>query len=272
MTDNIRQFKINGKQVEFSNDKKSISKDLYAKDAILNSIFEKLNKADANGNIDDILDEKEIKDFQQKIIDTAGEDGDLTSEEAHSLLDSIGLKEVDTNKFFGFIQSMFSKDDTKEVISDAAEQPHTSEDSEEEQITRGVIVKNPEKYEQARKLNEEVKTRNTAKGIAKEFYQIADNYSGPNSINRMQKLLDTKVSAKNITQFLDEYDKFKQGDSSIIDTITSEVGASGTIQQKKVLVTLMDKLSQAARQAGVSEAEIKKANADFLKAYNVEYK
>ncbi len=432
MTDGIRQFKINGKQVELSNEKKSASRDLYAQDAQLNSIFEKLNKADANGNIDDVLDEKEIKDFQQKIIDAAGKDGDLSSEEAKSLLESMGLKDIDTNKFFGFIQSMFSKEDAKvkEEVSDAVEQPQESEVGEDEQVTKGIIVqngespaaiakkfgvplqdlldankdalkgkgdkkyflvgqeiviprkiddeelatlnagrksaeettgdyaqqaavreqraaearqlraqeeaelkelgmterakgevkahysktpnkpitlkkvanakngrsicvdkngnyvvvaqngtilktdfvKNPEKYEQARKLNEEVKTRNTAKGIAKEFYQIADNYSGLNSINRMQKLLDTKVSAKNITQFLDEYDKFKQGDSSIIDTITSEVGASGTIQQKKVLTTLMDKLSQAARQAGVSEAEIKKANADFLKAYNVEYK
>ena len=139
-------------------------------------------------------------------------------------------------------------------------------------ILKTDFIKNPEKYEQARKLNEEVKTRNGAKGLAKEFYQIADDNSGLNSINKMQKLLDTKVSAKNITQFLDEYDKFKQGDSSIIDTITSEVGASGTIQQKKVLTTLMDKLSQAARAAGVSEAEIKKANADFLNAYNAEYK
>ena len=430
MTDGIRQFKINGKQVEL-NDKKSINRDLYVQDATINSIFDKLNKADANGNIDDVLDEKEIKDFQQKIIDAAGEDGDLSSEEAKSLLESLGLKDVDTNKFFGFIQSMFSKEDAKvkEEVSDAVEQPQESEVSEEEQVTKGIIVqngespaaiakkfgvplqdlldankdalkgkgdkkyflvgqeiviprkidddefatlnagrksaeettgdyaqqaavreqraaearqlraqeeaelkelgmterakgevkahysktpnkpitlkkvanakngrsicvdkngnyvvvakdgtilktdfvKNPEKYEQARKLNEEVKTRNGAKGLAKEFYQIADNNSGLNSIHKMQKLLDTKVTSKNITQFLDEYDKFKQGDSSIIDTITSEVGASGTIQQKKVLTTLMDKLSQAARQAGVSEAEIKKANADFLKAYNAEY-
>ena len=86
MTDGIRQFKINGKQVDLSNDKKSASKDLYANDAQLNSIFDKLNKADANGNIDDVLDEKEIKDFQQKIINAAGEDGDLSSEEAKSLL------------------------------------------------------------------------------------------------------------------------------------------------------------------------------------------
>lgn len=427
MTDGIRQFKINGKQVEL-NDKKSINRDLYVQDAVLNSIFDKLNKADASGNIDDVLDEKEIKEFQQKIIDAAGEDGNLSSEEAKSLLDSMGLKDIDTNKFFGFIQPMFSKDDakTKEEVSDAIEQPQESDEVEEEQITRGLIVqngespaiiakkfgvplqdlldankdalkgkgnnkyflvgqeiviprkiddeelatltadrksaeettsdyaqqaaiqeqkrqqreqeeaelkelgmterangevnahysktpdktiifkkvanakngrsicvdkngnyvvvakdgtilktdfvKNPEKYEEARKRNEEIKTRNTAKGIAKEFYQIADDNSGIDSIRKMQKLLDTKVTSKNITQFLDEYDKFKQGDSSIIDTITSEVGASGSSEQKKVLTTLMDKLSQAARAAGVSESEIKKANADFISAYNVEYK
>lgn len=146
MTDGIRQFKINGKQVEFSNDKKSASRDLYAQDAQLNSIFEKLNKADANGNIDNILDEKEIKDFQQKIIDAAGKDGDLSSEEAKSLLESLGLKDVDTNKFFGFIQSMFSKEDAKvkEEVSDAVEQPQESEVSEEEQVTKGIVVQNGE--------------------------------------------------------------------------------------------------------------------------------
>ncbi len=107
--------------------------------------------------------------------------------------------------------------------------------------------------------------------LAKQFYEIADDNSGINSIRKMQKHLDNNVNSKNIMEFLDEYDKFKKDDSSIIDTVTSEVGASGHSEQKKVLMSIMDKLSQSAREAGVSESVIKKYNKDFLDAYNKEY-
>jgi LysM repeat protein len=430
MTDGVRQFQINGKQVEFQKQKKTVKRDSYANDTALSSIFDKLNRADQSGNIDNQLDEEELQEFQQKLIDAAGEDGNLSKEEAQTLLDSMGLKDIDTNTFFGFIQSMFFKDDAQEIVSDSVEEPEQA-DSEEEQITKGIIVqngespaaiakkfgvplqdlleankdalkgkgnnkyflvgqeiviprkiedeelatltagrksaegttgdyaqqaairqqraaearerraqeeaalkkfgmteratgevkahysktpnktitfkkvanakngrsicvdkngnyvvvaqdgtilktdyvKNPEKYEQARKYNENVKTRNGAESLAQQFYQIADDNSGMTSMKKMQQLLDTKVNSKNIVAFLDAYDreKTKQGDSSIIDTVTSEIGAGGTQAQRKVLMTIMDKLCQAAKEAGVSAGDIQKARTDFEKSLNKEF-
>ncbi len=107
---------------------------------------------------------------------------------------------------------------------------------------------------------------------ANRFYEIADNNLGLNSIRKMQKFLDTQINSDNVIDFLDKYDKSKKGDSSIIDTITSEIGASSSIEQKKVLDTIMQKLTAAAKKAGVSQADINKANSDFQKAYNAEYK
>lgn len=430
MTDGVRQFQINGKQVEFQKQKKTVKRDSYANDTALSSIFDKLNRADQSGNIDNQLDEEELQEFQQKLIDAAGEDGNLSKEEAQTLLDSMGLKDIDTNKFFGFIQSMFFKDDAQEIVSDSVEEPEQA-DSEEEQITKGIIVqngespaviakkfgvslqdllevnkdalkgkgnnkyflvgqeiviprkiedeelatltagrksveettgdyaqqaairqqraaearehraqeevalkelgmterangevkahyaktpdktvtfkkvanakngrsicvdkngnyvvvakdgiilktdyvKNPEKYEQARKYNENIKTRKGAEGLAQQFYQIADDNSGMTSMKKMQQLLDTKVNSKNIVAFLDAYDreKTKQGDSSIIDTITSEVGAGGTQAQRKVLMTIMDKLCAAAKESGVSAGDIQKARKDFEVSLNKEF-
>ena len=106
---------------------------------------------------------------------------------------------------------------------------------------------------------------------ANRFYEIADTNSGLNSIRKMQKFLDTQINSSNITDFLDKYEKSKNGDSSIIDTVTSEFGASGTSEQKKVLDTIMQKLTAAAKKAGVSQADINKANTDFQKAYKAEY-
>ncbi|MGN0031786.1 MAG: LysM peptidoglycan-binding domain-containing protein [Candidatus Gastranaerophilaceae bacterium] len=133
-------------------------------------------------------------------------------------------------------------------------------------------AKNTKKYQDNIRYNQNLKIRKGAEGLAQQFYQIADDNSGIVSIRKMQQLLDTKVNEKNITAFLDAYDKYKHRDSSIIDTVTSEVGASGNHAQKQVLDTIMRNLSNAARKAGVSESDIKKANADFQKAYNVEYR
>lgn len=132
-------------------------------------------------------------------------------------------------------------------------------------------VKNPEKYEEARRYNENVKTIKTANGIAAQIYKIADDNAGMSSIRQINTVLKTKVNSKNITAVLDAYDKHKHKDSSIIDTITSEVGASGSAEQKQALFTIMKHLSDAARAAGVSEADIQKANNDFAAAYKKEY-
>lgn len=140
-------------------------------------------------------------------------------------------------------------------------------------ILKTDYIKNPEKYEQARKYNANLKTRKNAENLAQQFYQIADDNSGLNSMKKMQELLDTKINSKNIVAFLDAYDreKTKQGDSSIIDTVTSEVGAGGTKQQRQVLMSIMNKLCVAAKEAGVSVGDIQKAQRDFKASLNKEF-
>ncbi len=134
-------------------------------------------------------------------------------------------------------------------------------------------VQNSEKYEQARKYNANVKIRKNAENLAQQFYQIADDNSGLNSMKKMQELLDTKINSKNIVAFLDAYDreKTKQGDSSIIDTVTSEIGAGGSKQQRQVLMTIMDKLCAAAKEQGVSNGDIQRARHDFEASLNKEF-
>ncbi len=66
MTDGVRQFQVYGKQIEFQKNKKSVQRDLYEKDSDSASIFDKLNKADKNGAIDNILDENELNEFEKK--------------------------------------------------------------------------------------------------------------------------------------------------------------------------------------------------------------
>ena len=140
-------------------------------------------------------------------------------------------------------------------------------------ILKSDYVQNPQKYEDAKKYNENVKTIKSAGSLARQFYQIADDNSGLNSMQKMQNLLHTKINSKNIVAFLNEYDKdsTKREDSSIIDTVTSEVGAGGTKQQRQVLMTIMNKLAAAAKEAGVSDGDIKKAKADFETSLNKEF-
>lgn len=92
-------------------------------------------------------------------------------------------------------------------------------------------------------------------------------------MRKMQELLDTKINSKNIVAFLDAYDKekTKQGDSSIIDTVTSEIGAGGSKQQRQVLMTIMNKLCAAAKEQGVSAGDIQKARQDFEASLNKEF-
>lgn len=140
-------------------------------------------------------------------------------------------------------------------------------------ILKSDYVKNPEKYEQAQKYNENVKTRRNAENLAQQFYKIADDNSGTSSMKKMQELLDKNINSKNIVAFLDAYDreKTRQGDSSIIDTVTSEIGAGGTKQQRQVLMSIMNNLCAAAKEAGVSDGDIKKAKKDFESSLNKEF-
>ena len=129
-----------------------------------------------------------------------------------------------------------------------------------------------DKEHSIKESNAKVSNRKNAESIAKEFYQIADDNSGYTSMKKMQELLDTKVTKDNIIDVIDAYDKEKQGDSSIIDTVTSEIMPSGDRKaQTKVLRTIMSKLSEAAREAGVTEEDIQKANEEYEASIKREY-
>ena len=100
------KFQINGKLVEFLKEKKLLKKDEFSEDSALASIFNKLNKADENGKTDDILDENETKEFEEKLMEAAGDDKNLSVAEAKSLLKGLGLEGIDPKKLFNFIQTM----------------------------------------------------------------------------------------------------------------------------------------------------------------------
>lgn len=140
-------------------------------------------------------------------------------------------------------------------------------------ILKQEYVENPNKFKAAQTYNNNVKTRKNAETLAQNFYQIADDNSGLHSMVKMQKLLDQNITENNIVAFLDAYDRdnTKKGDTSIIDTVTSEVGAGGTKQQRQVLMTIMNKLCAAAKKRGVSDGDIQKAKKDFEASLNKEF-
>ena len=139
-------------------------------------------------------------------------------------------------------------------------------------VDEGMYNRVKSRNDKAEAYNNETAKRKEAEALAREFYDIADHNSGNNSMRKMQAFLDEKVNADNIVALLDAYDKAKNGDSSIIDTVTSEKILSGDRSaQKRVLRTIMAKLIEAARNAGVSEGDIKKANDDFEASIKKEY-
>lgn len=120
------------------------------------------------------------------------------------------------------------------------------------------------KEQTAKEYKQNLETRKNAEGIAKKFYQIADENAGQASMRKMQALFDSKeINKDNIVAVLDAYDKEKHGDSSIIDTVTSETGAGGTKQQKDVLRAIIGTLCDAAKDAGVSDEDIEHAKTEF---------
>lgn len=137
-------------------------------------------------------------------------------------------------------------------------------------VAEGMHDRISDKEQTAKEYNKNVQIRQEAKQIADDFYKIADDNAGIASMRKMQELLDTKVNEDNILAVLDAYDKQQEGDSSIIDTVTSEVGAGGTKAQKDVLNTIMDKLCKAAEKAGVSADDIKHARTEFETSMNKE--
>ena len=106
--------------------------------------------------------------------------------------------------------------------------------------------------------------KNDFNNFASEFYNIADDYSGLSSTDKMQKFIDENINSDNIVNFLNSYENFKHDDSSIIDTISSEI-LSSSDKRKKILSAIMENLSDTARKFGVNENDILNANNSFEK-------
>ena len=122
----------------------------------------------------------------------------------------------------------------------------------------------------AKAQNEANKTK--AKELAKEFFGIADDNSGHNSVQKMLTFLQGNVNSSNIVDFLNAYNdpNVRNQDSSIIDTICSEIGADTAIR-KKALWQVFNTLVEAARNAKVSESDIQSASNAFEKSMNKQF-
>ena len=129
--------------------------------------------------------------------------------------------------------------------------------------------------EEARRAEEDEaakEQRERMNSVAEEFYNIADKNMGIISIRKMADLVNQNINSSNIVDFLLAYENHKHGDSSVIDTIISEVGASGHSEQKALLFSILNKLCEAARNAGVSEDDIQSLRKEFEDSYNKEYR
>ncbi len=122
------------------------------------------------------------------------------------------------------------------------------------------------------KVNYQKRLKNNANRIARGFYQIADDNAGWSSVGKMYEFLEKNVDSNNIVALLDEYKnpEIRKNDSSIIDTVTSETGASSS-NQRKVLIKILETLCEAARKAGVSEKDISSARKAFTESMQKEF-
>ncbi len=121
-------------------------------------------------------------------------------------------------------------------------------------------------------INKNMRNNRTAKGIANNLYKICDDNAAaidkPIFWNELKK-----VNKNNVVAVLDNYDKVLEkhtGDSSLLDTICSEVGASNTNRQK-ALNHIYNSLEQAAKEAGVSQADLKSARKKFSTSMQHEF-
>ncbi len=128
------------------------------------------------------------------------------------------------------------------------------------------------KQKEVAEINKNIRINNSAKGIAERLYKVCDdNAAGVNKKEFWNEL--NKINKENVIAVLDNYDKVIQKhteDSSLFDTICSEVGASEA-NRKKACTQIFNKLEEAARAAGVSEAEIKQARKKFISNLNKEF-
>lgn len=128
------------------------------------------------------------------------------------------------------------------------------------------------KQKEVERINRNIKINKEAKNIAENLYkQCDDNAAAINKISFWKEL--KRVTPENVVQLLDNYDNVIQkhkGDSSLVDTICSEIGASSSKRQE-ALNYIFSNLESAAKNAGVSDAEITKARNSFKTSMEEEF-
>lgn len=102
--------------------------------------------------------------------------------------------------------------------------------------------------------------------LALDFYKIADEFSGNNSLNKLLEFSKNKINQENIIYFLEAYahPNVSKGDSSFIGTVLSEIGDPSL--KKQILVHVFTQLLNLARNNGVAESTIKSVSLEINKA------
>lgn len=128
------------------------------------------------------------------------------------------------------------------------------------------------KQKEAAEINRNIKINKTAKGIAANIYKICDDNAAAANKKEFWAQLN-QINKDNVIAVLDNYDKVLEkhtGDSSLLDTICSEIGSSSANRQK-ALNHIYNSLEQAAKAAGVSDAELKNARKKFSASLKHEF-
>lgn len=128
------------------------------------------------------------------------------------------------------------------------------------------------KQKEVAEINRNIKINKTAKGIAENIYKICDDNAAAADKKEFWAQIN-QINKNNVISVLDNYDKVLEkhtGDSSLLDTICSEVGASNN-NRKKALNRIYNSLEQAAKEAGVSETELKNARKKFSQSLEYEF-
>ncbi|PWL74526.1 hypothetical protein DBY21_09235 [Candidatus Gastranaerophilales bacterium] len=104
----FNEIKFKGQIQGYSTLKAGLKRSDLNGDAVLQSIFDKIDTANENGVKDGILDANEVKIFMQKIVEFAkgGRDRKLSSKEANKFLQSLGVENADSSNLFGLLNSL----------------------------------------------------------------------------------------------------------------------------------------------------------------------
>lgn len=128
------------------------------------------------------------------------------------------------------------------------------------------------RQKEIKEINKKIRINKEAKDIAENLYKACDDNAAAVGKQAFQSQLN-RITEENIIQVLDNYEKVIEknaGDSSLIDTICSEVGSSSANRQK-ALNFILDKMTIAAKKAGVKESDINHARTEFLKSMKEEF-